>query len=204
HFRGGAELAYNDTAESSNPKGSFTFSFSNDTFGALVSVVSKENETRVDGFEQDANFQQGCVGEWTTDGEGNRSPECLPGTDSSAFWYTNIASPDYAAAHPGVSTGDLLDINAVSGLSDAELDNMGIGRILRMMSTSGTKKNLSALVSLEFKPSEDLNFALDYISAESDKNSERVEASLFYRNNRLLNDLATIPVNVELADRGAG
>ena len=204
HFRGGAELAYNDTAESSNPKGSFTFSFSNDTFGALVSVVSKENETRVDGFEQDANFQQGCVGEWTTDGEGNRNPECLPGTDSSAFWYTNVASSDYAAAHPGVSTGDLFDINAASGLTDAELDNMGIGRILRMMSTAGTKKNLSALVSLEFTPSEDLRFALDYISAESDKNSERVEASLFYRNNRLLNDLATIPVDIELADRGAG
>lgn len=204
HFRGGVELAYNDTAESSNPKGNFTFSFSNDTFGALVSIVSKENETRVDGYEQDANFQQGCVGEWVTTAEGGRDRACLPGMDSSAFWYTNIASRDYAAAHPGVAIGDTLDINAVSGLTDEQLDNMGIGRIMRMMTTSGTKKNLSALVSLEFTPNEDLRFALDYIHAETDKNSERAEASLFYRNNDLRNDLAMIPVDVQVVDRGAG
>lgn len=204
HFRGGLESAYNDTAKSSNPKGTFTFSYSDDTFGALISVVSKENTTRVDGFEQDANFQQGCVGEWVTGDDDTRNPVCVPGTDSSAFWYTDRASSDYAATHPGVSIGDTLDINAVSGLTDAELDNMGIGRIMRMMSTAGTKENLSALVSLEYNPTDSLSFALDYISAESERKSERTEAMLFYRNNHLRNDLAMIPADVNVVDRGQG
>src|SRR5690606_34833596 len=103
HFRGGLEGAYNETAQSTNPKGSFTFSFSNDTFGALVSVVSKKNETRVDGFEQDANFQDGCLAEWFTNDSDARATRCTPGSDGAgAFHFTNVASADYAAAHSGV------------------------------------------------------------------------------------------------------
>ncbi len=203
HFRGGLELGYNDTAASTNPKGSFTFSYSNDTFGALISVVNKENETRVDGYEQDANFQHGCVGEWR-DGDNGRDAFCVPGTSTSAFWYTNRVSSDYAAAHPGTAIGDLIDINAVSGLTDAELDGFAMGRIMRMMTTSGTRKNLSALVSLEYTPTDTLNFALDYISADSDRDFTRTEAMLFYRNNHLRNDLAMIPEDITLADRGEG
>src|SRR5690606_30675151 len=118
--------------------------------------------------------------------------------------YTNIASPDYAAAHSGVSAGDTLDINAVSGLSDEQLDNFGMGRIMRMMTTSGERDNLSVLASFEFTPSDDLSFALDIIHAEAERGFERTEAMLVYRNNFLPNDLAVIPSNIELINRGDG
>lgn len=206
-FRGSLDAAYNETAESTNPKGALTVSFRNDRFGALVSVVSRENETRVDGFEQDANYQNGCAAEWFTNDDNERAVRCVPGSDPdhwNNFHYTNIASADYAAAHPGVNVGDTIDLNAVSGLTDEELDNFGMGRIMRMMTTDGKRKNISGLVSFEFTPNDDLRLALDVIHAESDRSFERTEAMLIYRNTYLQNGLATIPADVTLADRGDG
>ncbi|HEY7771633.1 MAG TPA: TonB-dependent receptor plug domain-containing protein, partial [Marinagarivorans sp.] len=207
NFRVGLEGAYNDMSENVNPRGTFTASFSNDTFGALVSVVNRKNETRVDGFEQDANYQRGCAAEWFTNAEDERAVGCVQGNPAGHwinFHYTDIASADYAASHAGVNVGDTIDIEAVSGLSYDELDDFGMGRIMRMMTTSGTNENLAALVSLEYTPSEDLSFALDVIRSEADRDFLRTEAMLIYRNNFLGNDLATIPSDIELIDRGAG
>ena len=209
NFRFSVNGDYRETADSMSPKVAGTYSFSNDTFGALVTVVSKSTETRVDGFEQDANYQNGCTAEWVDaaddDGNPTRAAQCVEGsTGWNNFNYTNIASADYAAAHAGVSAGDLVDINAVSGLTDDQLDNFGMGRIMRMMSSAGTKDNVSALVSLEYRPNDNMKLALDIISADSNAEAERTEAMLIYRNNLLRNDLAWLPENIQLVDRGAG
>ncbi|WP_438864524.1 TonB-dependent receptor [Neptunicella sp.] len=200
HVRFSLDGAYKETQGDVSPKAAFTYSYSNDKFGALFTIVGKQAKTRVDGFEQDANFQNGCVAEWT---EGTAG--CVAGsTGWNNFQYTNIATADYAASHSGVNAGDMLDINQVSGLSDAQLDNMGMPRIARMMTMGGTKDSVSALLSFEYKPNEDMDLALDVIKADSDYKAERTEAMLIYRNNYLQYDLAWLPENIQTVDRGDG
>ncbi|MBC3767636.1 TonB-dependent receptor [Neptunicella marina] len=200
HVRFSMEGAYKETQGGVSPKAAFTYSYATDKFGALFTIVGKRAKTRVDGFEQDANFQNGCVAEWS-----NGTAGCIEGsTGWNNFQYTNIASADYAASHSGVNAGDMLDINQVSGLSNEQLDNLGMPRIARMMTMGGTKDYVSALASFEYKPNEDMNMALDIIKADSDYTAERTEAMLIYRNNYLQYDLAWLPENIQSVDRGEG
>ncbi|MDN4501569.1 TonB-dependent receptor [Alteromonadaceae bacterium BrNp21-10] len=194
------EGAYKETQGGVSPKAAFTYSYSDDNFGALFTIVGKRAKTRVDGFEQDANFQNGCVAEWTDGSAG-----CIAGsTGWNNFQYTNIASADYAANHAGVNVGDMININQVSGLSNDQLDNLGMPRIARMMTMGGTKDYISALASFEYKPNDDMELALDIIKADSNYSAERTEAMLIYRNNYLQYDLAWLPEDINTVDRGDG
>lgn len=197
HFRFSLENAYNEMSESHNPRYSAMWSNSSDTWGVLVGLVQRKSETRVDSYETVGNYQDGCLADPGTSA-------CVPGsTGANTFHFTDIATPDYAAAHPGVNVGDQIDINAVSGLTAEQLDSFGIPYIGRPMYTTGDRDSLSAILALEFRPNENMEFALDYLRAEAEREFLRNELSGFWRRNYVQFGTAWIPENIELNSEGA-
>lgn len=191
------ESDYRASNGETSPKGAFTYSFNNDQFGALVTVVSKDANRHVDGYETVGNNAQfGCL---ITDQPG--SVDCRdPGT-SATFRFTDVASADYAAAHDGVSEGDIIDIHDSAGLSEAQLNSVGMPYIGRVMTTQGQKESLSSLLSFQFRPNDDMEASLDIVHADSKADFVRTEVMHFYRRNY---DTPYIPGDFQLVDNGNG
>ncbi|TVZ37911.1 TonB-dependent receptor [Alteromonadaceae bacterium 2753L.S.0a.02] len=200
NFRFGVEGAYNEMSGELSPRLNFMYGYSSETFGVLVGVVGKQHKSRTDGYETVGNYQSGCRSEWTVNDDGDTVNSCIAGsTGWNVFNYTDIASADYAATHPGVSEGDVIDLNAVSGLSDEQLDNFSMPYIARPMYTYGDRDTVSGILSLEYTPNEDFELALDVLSAKADRSFVRNELMHIYRRNYMQYDLAWIPENIQLS-----
>lgn len=197
NFRLGLESAYNEMSKSHSPKLSAIWGHSSDKWGILLGVVHRQSESRVDGYETVGNYQDGCVADPV-------AASCNPGSSgANTFHFTNIASADFAAAFPGVNVGDEIDLNAVSGLSDEQLDSFGIPYIGRPMYTFGDRDSTSGTLALEFRPNENMLFALDYLRAEADRSFLRNELSHFWRRNYAQFGTAWIPSNIQLNSENA-
>ncbi len=197
NFRFGLEGAYNEMSSSTSPRISFIGGFSDDTWGIMGGIVHRQSETRVDGYETVGNYQSGCAVEW-------RAPDDYGCVDGSTGWnvfnYATYATADYAAANAGVSTGDPIDLNAISGLSDSELDNFGLPYIARPMYTFGDRDTTSFIGSVEFNPNDDLSFNLDLLVSNADRNFLRNELMHIYRRNGLQYGLEWIPQDIQLSE----
>lgn len=217
HFRVGLEGAYNEMSGETSPKYSFLYGYDTEKFGVLAGIVGKNSKSRTDGFESVGNYQDGCVAHWydavdDDDQPLGRKSGCIGNTEgregyyqstgANTFNYTDIATADYAAAHPGVNVGDQLDLNAVSGLTDEQLDNMKLPYIGRPMYTYGDRDSLSMILSAQFRPNENIEASLDILRAEADRSFVRNELVNIYRRNYLQYGLAWIPENIQLNDDG--
>lgn len=203
NFRFGLEGAYNEMSAETSPKLSLMYGNSNDKFGILAGVVHKQHKSRTDGFETVGNYQSGCVAEWygTNDADGNPERGCVDGSEGwNVFHYANYATADYAAANAGVNVGDPIDINAISGLTDEQLDNFGMPYIARPMYTFGDRDSTSAILALEFSPNDDIDIALDVLHAQADRSFLRNELMHIYRRNYLQYGLEWIPEDIQLSD----
>lgn len=195
-----ARFSFEENYRSSNgsfsPKGSLAYSYSGETFGALVAVVANKMDRNVDGYETVGNLAQyGCL---ITDQPG--SNDCRSGGNQT-FRFTDVASADYAAAHEGVEVGDAINIYQSAGLSEEQLTSVGMPYIGRFMTLQGEKGSTSGLVSLQFTPNEDLEFALDMMRATSNNEFVRTEVMHFYRRNYTT---PYIPADFSAVDSGNG
>lgn len=197
HARLSFESAYNEMSESHNPKVSALWGNSSDTWGVLVGLVHRQSETRVDSYETVGDYQDACLTDLA-------ASACVPGSSgANTFHFTDIATADYAASHPGVNVGDQINLNASSGLTNEQLDSFGLPYIGRPMYTTGDRDSTSAILALEFKPNDNMLFALDYLRAEADREFLRNELSHFWRRNYVQFGTAWIPENIQLNDAGA-
>jgi TonB-dependent receptor len=199
-IRFSAEASYTEINEEFSPilSGVYSNTF-NDTFGILVGVAASRRDYRVDGYET-IGFSDGCVSDFT-DPPANTTSNC----DASGAWlgrnhfrYSPYATADYVAAHPelGLSVGDSIDPVAISGVSRDELDRGIIPYLGRPMYTLGDRDATSALASFQWRPTDDMDFALDVLYSETDRTFDRVEAMNWGRRNFLSLGAAWIPENV--------
>lgn len=195
HMRFSLEGDYKDTTSKIGPKAAFTYSYSDDTFGFLATVVSKKSHNSIDGYETVGNLSQtGCMA-------APNGVDCRFAGEAGTFRYTDVATADYAAAHSGVNIGDVIDYTAVAGLSDAQILGFGMPYIGRLMTSQGEKTNLSSLLSFQYTPNDDMEFLLDVISADSENNFTRTEFMHIYRRNY---SNPFILENIQLVDNGNG
>jgi TonB-dependent receptor len=200
HFRFSAEGAYTDINEKVSPILSAVYSNTfNDRFGVLFGVVGSRKNYRVDGYET-IGFSDGCVAVFT-DPPVNANSNCDtsgPWVGRNHFMYTPYATADYVAAHPelGLAVGDIIDPVATSGLSREQLDRGIIPYLGRGMFTIGDRDATSALASFQYRPNDDMDFAVDVLYAETERNFDRVEAMNWGRRNFLHLDAAWIPENL--------
>ncbi len=178
----------NSQADGQGSRGALIASNTWGSFGALIGVAGVHNKVRTTGFETigwtNANLSVAQFGADTparnATGGGNWT---IPGT-----------VPDKAGN--GLAEGATIDRDFLlannPGLTIEQIDNALIPRLGRPMETTGTKDRYNAIVSLEFRPTDDLHFFLDSMYGKKENDLERIDMSWVGRNG------AMIPVNMQV------
>ncbi len=159
-----AQGQYTDSNGKISPRGALVASHTTDRFGILLGIAGVKTKTRIDGFES--------VG-WT---DGN-----LGGGDAGGNNFSWASVVPANAGH-GLVPGQPVDVVATSGLTRAQLGTALIPRLGRNSLTTGDRSRISALASVEWRPSDALHFAIDGIWAKSRRDYEKVNMNWQVRN----------------------
>lgn len=159
-----AQGQYTDSNDKVSPRGALVASHTTDTFGILLGVAGVKTKTRVDGFD--------TVG-WTDGNLGAGDP------GGNNFTWASVVPRN--AGH-GLVAGQPVDVVATSGLTRDQLSTALIPRLARNALTTGDRSRISALASLEWRPSDELHFAIDGIWAKSTRDFTRVNMNWQVRN----------------------
>ena len=155
-------------------------------FGALAGVAVARDKTRILGFES--------VG-WTNP---NLSATQNTASDRNNTGGGNWTIPSTVPANAGngLTTGATVDqaflLAHNPGLTIQQLDNAIIPRLARPVDDFGENGNDSAIVSLEYRPSDALHFYLDSMYGKKTMDLERIDMNWVGRNG------AMIPLNVQV------
>jgi TonB-dependent receptor len=194
-----AEGAYTDINGDTSPRASVIYSNTwNDNVGLLVGVTTKHNKMRVDGYET-IGYTDGCL----VADDGNGGMSCAPGSiGRNRFEWNPTATADYAAAHPGVNVGDPLDLEAITGQSAETLDTAIFPYLGRGVLVDGNRDTTTALISFEYKPSDEMHFALDTLYTKGKNHFNRADMMLYARNTFFNAGNAMVPENMTVDSNG--
>jgi TonB-dependent receptor len=188
------EGSKNSLASDDGYKASLLWSKKFGNFGILAGVAKQRSYINVEGFE--------TVG-WT-----NPNLTSVQNTASSinttggGNWTLPVTVP--ANTGNGLTTGATIDqallLSANPGTSITAIDNGIVPRLGRPMHYYGTRDRTSYILSLEYRPNDDMRFWLDTMVAQKDNDQQRTDINFVGRNG------AAIPINekVDRSDCSAG
>jgi TonB-dependent receptor len=178
-------------------------------FGALVGVAAVRNEVRVTGFEtigwtnpnlttpQSLAISRRGAGA-VPNAQDIADAQCRAGTGCNNTGGGNWSIPGVVPANAGnglvpgtVINEDFLLANN-PGLSLQQLDNGIIPRLGRPAEEFGRKDRISAILALEWRPSDDLHFYLDSMYGRRENDLERIDMNWVGRNG------AMVPINLQV------
>ena len=174
--REGNQLSYsvqgidNDGADL-GARGSLVGSWTGEKFGILVGFAGMQNNVATSGFETvgwtSLNLTQAQCGGW------NRCPAIPPAARArapgSSPTVPNNPSTVGAGLTPGATIDNAFLLAQNPGRTIQQIDNALIPRLGRPMFDEGSKDRYNSVVSLEFRPSDDLKFFLDSMYGKKDK-----------------------------------
>lgn len=163
-----AQGQYTDPNERVSPRGAIVASKTWDNFGVLLGVSGVKTKTRVDGFE--------TIG-WTDANLSCPTPSCNSGGNGFSYATTTPNNVGH-----GLTPGAPLDLAATSGLSLDQLSKAIIPRLGRNSLTDGDRSRISALASIEWRPTDTLSFAIDGLYAKSKRDYSRLSMNWYVRN----------------------
>ena len=190
----------NSNADSLGGRGSVLASGTWGNFGALVGVAAVRNRVHTTGFETIGWTNPNLV----TPGGPNNVPDanaqCRPadGVTCNGTGGGNWTIPGTVPANAGngLTPGAVIDQEFLlannPGLTLQQIDNAIIPRLGRPAEEFGTKDRYNGIVSLEFRPSDDLHFYLDSMYGKKENDLERIDMNLVGRNG------AIIPLNMQV------
>nr|WP_298724923.1 TonB-dependent receptor [uncultured Steroidobacter sp.] len=160
----GAHLTYslqgtdNNNADDYGGRTSLIASNTWDKFGVLAGVTAVRNKVATNGFESVGWSSPGlsatqCVGTCNTTG-GNLTG-VVPGT------VPDNATTIGAGLTPGATIDQAFLLANNPGLTMQQIDNAVIPRLGRTMFEEGDRDRYNAVVSMEFRPTENMHFFLD-------------------------------------------
>lgn len=183
-----AQGQYTDSNDRVSPRGAIVASHTTDTFGILLGVAGVKTKTRVRGFE--------TVG-WTDGNLGAGDP------GGNNFSWASVVP---ANAGHGLVAGQPVDVVATSGLTRDQLSTALIPRLGRDSLTEGDRSRISALASLEWRPSDELHFAIDGLWAKSKRDYTKVNMNWQVRNSgpgtTAQSTGGMIPIDLTVDDNG--
>lgn len=209
HVNYSAKGSYQESGEEWSPRLGFYASNTWETgmgeFGILGGVAYSSRSYRSDGFN--------TIG-FTTVGLGSRCPftqagcntQANPNTaqgygNSSQAWLATVPV-GYSFGANGANAGDPLTVcgpgstpGGTSGLSCNDLSYSIWPRLARPDSLVGERETTSAILAVQWAPSESLSFYFDSLYSEADHAYERNDLNLAVRSTN-----SNVPVNVELDD----
>jgi TonB-dependent receptor len=175
-------------------RGTLVFSDTEGPFGILVGISGVQNNIMTKGYEDGnagwvgASPQSGQCTSSTCSNLGTKSwpwqasipVSSTPGVPAllvpipSGYTLTGGATPytgGYFPAGYALQKADLLALNP--GLTDTQLSNALLPRLGRDMFEKGTRDRYNAVVSMEYRPTENLRFYLDGIFGRTFNNMNR-------------------------------
>jgi len=189
----GGRLAYsiqgvdNDQADGTGIKGSIVASDIWGSFGVLVGLSGYNNKVNTTGYE--------TIG-WTNANLSAAQFGAATGANSTGGGNWTIPATVPANAGNGLTTGATIDraflLANNPGLTIQQIDNALIPRLGRPSMEFGTKDRYNAVISLEFRPTDDLHFFLDSMYGKKENDMERIDMNLVGRNG------AIIPLNMQV------
>lgn len=130
-----------------------------DTFGVLAGVTAVRNKVATTGFESVGWSSPGLTaaqcGLGTCNNTGGNLQNVVPGT------VPDNASTRAAGLTPGATIDNAFLLANNPGLTSQQIDNAVIPRLGRTMFEEGDRDRYNAVVSLEFRPNENMQFFLD-------------------------------------------
>ncbi|MEO8063913.1 MAG: TonB-dependent receptor [Pseudomonadota bacterium] len=201
HFNYQLQGSYSDSSEATSPRASLMGSWTGETFGVLVGFAGVDTDSTTTGFETigytnpNLSWNQcglvpaaptnpasgsGAAGCNVGGGNGWVMPNTIP-TNSGLGATTNGFNT--AAGQP-ITPAMLLALNP--GLTLAQIDKALIPRLGRPAYLDGTRDRYSGLVSLEYRPSDELNFYFDTLYSKAHREFNRLDLALIGRNGTLI------------------
>ncbi|GIL41162.1 TonB-dependent receptor [Roseiterribacter gracilis] len=174
-----AQGQYNDSSGKYSPRGAMIVSNTwGEKFGALLGVAGANVHYRTDGFETIGYTTPtiSCAGCNTSQGVGFSFATTVP-----------------ANAGQGLTPGAPVNLVQTSGLSLQQLSNSLWPRLARNAILDGTRDRASAVLALEFRPTDRLQFTLDILGAKANRNFNRLDMNLAQRNSNF-----TVPIGVQV------
>jgi TonB-dependent receptor len=181
----------NNQADDISPRGSLIASKTWETnvgeFGILAGAAFARNKSTTTGFETIGwtNANMSCTGCNVTAGNGFNWASTVPAgvTSNGLTPGQTVDNALLASLNPGAS---------LVQLSDAQLPRLG-----RDSWSSGERNRDSFLVSLEWRPNEDLNFYLDTMYSKASREFERIDMNWSVRNSNFM-----VPTGVKVDSNG--
>jgi TonB-dependent receptor len=199
HFTYQAQGSYSEIGGETSPRGAVTGSWTNDTFGVLLGLSAVDNKYTTKGFE--------TIG-WTnpalTDAQCGAAPAIPMGQNPCNDLPVlgngySIPGTVPAGAGGGLTTGATIDAAFLSALNPGvtmeQLGDAIIPRLGRRADFSGTRARQSALLSLEYRPSDTMRFYADTMYSKADREFERLAMTWVVRNSNSM-----IPRNLVIED----
>ncbi|WP_426167653.1 TonB-dependent receptor [Pseudoduganella sp. R-32] len=156
------------------------------TFGILGGIAWGTNKVRTEGFE--------TIG-WTN-ANLSAAQSSSPTRNNTGGGNWTIPSTVPAGAGNGLTTGATIDqaflLANNPGLNITQIDNAIIPRLGRQMVESGKKDKVSIVGSLEYRPTENLQFYLDTLGGKKKNTLQRIDMNWVGRNG------AMIPLNMKV------
>ena len=189
-----------------SPRGAAMGSWTNDTFGVLAGVAAVRNKAETLGYETigwtNPTITNGMCGTAPAAGQnlGSASAQCNS-TGGNGWGQPGVTNATGLGVVPaGVGNG--LVANTVidrafleshnPGLKLEQIGNALIPRLSRPSYSAGNRDRYSGLVSLEYRPTDGLQFYLDTFYAKAKRKFDRLDMNLVGRNGNI------IPLNMKL------
>jgi TonB-dependent receptor len=198
----GGNIAYslqgldNSNADAQGGRGSVIASGTWGSFGALVGIAGVHNEVRTSGFE--------TIG-WTNPALSTPSAtvttaQCVPtatltcNSTGGGNWTIPGTVPSNAGngLTPNAAIDQAFLLAHNPGRSIQQIDNAIIPRLGRPSEEFGDKDRYNGIVSLELRPSDNLQFYLDSMYGKKETDLQRIDMNFVGRNG------AAIPLNLEV------
>ena len=190
HFTVQAQGTYGEIPAELSPRASLLGSWTNDTFGVLVGAAYVDNKFGTEGFES--------IG-WSN--PGLSAAQCTGGVVAACdtLGGNNFTYPAVVpmGAGNGLVEGSTLDAAALlalnPGLTTRQIGDAMIPRLARPVSFSGNRERESAIVSLEYRPTDKLRFYGDVLYSKGHRQYDRIDMNWVVRNSN-----AMIPRNLQV------
>jgi len=179
--------AYNENSKKWSPRGALIGSQTWDTnfgeIGILAGVAIARNKVETRGFE--------TIG-WT-----NATNITCAGCNTNGGNGFNIPGVVPANAGNGLTAGTVIDNAFLTarnpGTTLQQLSNGLLPRLGRPSYSAGHRNRDSALISIEYKPNEDLSFYFDTLLGQGERKFQRLDVNWSVRNSNFM-----VPLNVKV------
>ncbi|HEU4654905.1 MAG TPA: TonB-dependent receptor [Steroidobacteraceae bacterium] len=183
---------YGEQSDKYSPRGAVTTTWRNDTFGVLVGVAAVRNKSTTKGYETigwtNANLtyaQCGITPPSGTDANTGAGGSCTTGNETGGNgWVMPATLPGNVGngLTPGAPVDQAFLLANNPGLTISQIGNANMPRLGREAYISGNRDRVSALTSVELRPSDSMRFSLDAMYADASRKFDRLDMDLVGRN----------------------